>query len=206
MNDYEGDNAKFKDQCFGYCILVKDEVLASVESTVFTGAFIIKDHLIEVIGHKGSGAYMPVNYMFIKIDKKGNAEVISDDHNSYSDQLARINHSGFEIDLKPFNKLNYFLMMNENGLSVSSTNSKTGVEQSKCKEYYKGTMIACPTLYECKADVVVQELARAYAGHVGFSIHDPNIDEKKFNEVCFRVCRKENISYQEFEKNVCKAS
>lgn len=105
VDDFKGDQARFKDQCFGYCVLVKDKLLTSVESTVFTGALIAKDHLVEVIAHKGSGAYMPVNYSFIKIDKAGNAELISDDHNSYKDQLARINHSGLEIDLKPFRKL-----------------------------------------------------------------------------------------------------
>lgn len=206
-DDLEGDQAKFKDQCFGYCVLVKGKLLTSVESTVFKGAFIAGDHLIEVIAHKGGGAYMPVNYRFIKIDKAGNAELISDEHDSYNDQVARINHSGLEIDLKPFRKLQYFLLMNENGLNVSMKQpNKVNVEPTQCKEYYKGTLKACPTLYGCKADVVVQDLANAYAGHVEFSYHDPNIDEKKFNEVCFKVCRNENVSYEEFENTLCKAS
>ena len=205
-DDLEGDHAKFKDQCFGYCVLVKGKLVTSVESTAFTGAFIAKDRLIEVIAHKGSGAYMPVNYTFIKIDKAGNAELVSDEHDSYDDQLARINHSGLEIDLKPFRKLQYFLLMNENGLNVSMKKpNKVDVEPTQCKEYYKGTIEACPTLYGCKADVVVQDLANAYAGHVEFSYHDPNIDEKKFNEVCFKVCRNENVSYEEFENTLCKA-
>lgn len=207
VDDFKGDQARFKDQCFGYCVLVKGQLLTSVESTVFTGAFIAKDHLIEVIAHKGSGAYMPVNYSFIKIDKAGNAELISDDHNSYKDQLARINHSGLEIDLKPFRKLQYFLLMNENGLNVSMQKpNKVDVEPTQCKEYYEGTLEACPTLYGCKADIVVQDLARAYAGDVAFSYHDPNIDEKKFNEVCFKVCRNENVSYEEFENTLCKVN
>ncbi|NHB58924.1 hypothetical protein G9F32_12985 [Acinetobacter sp. 194] len=207
VNDYEGENGKFKDQCFGYCIMVKDKLLASVEAIVFTGAFIAKDYLIEVIGHKGSGAYMPVNYMFIKINKKGNAEVISDDHDSYNDQLARINHSGLEIDLKPFRKLQYFLLMNENGLSVSMKKPKRQeIKPNQCKEYYEGTLEACPMLHGCEAEVVVQSLARAYAGDVGFSYHDPNIDEKIFNQVCFKVCRGEEVNYQEFEDMLCKAS
>ena len=206
-DDLEGDHAKFKDQCFGYCVLVKGKLVTSVESTAFTGAFIAKDRLIEVIAHKGSGAYMPVNYTFIKIDKAGNAELVSDEHDSYDDQLARINHSGLEIDLKPFRKLQYFLLMNENGLNVSMKKpNKVDVEPTQCKEYYEGTLKACPTLYGCKADVVVQDLARAYAGDVAFSYHDPNIDQKKFNEVCFKVCRNENMSYEEFENTLCKAS
>lgn len=201
----EGSLGQFKDQCFGYCVIVNNKLLTSVEATVFTGAFIIKDHLVEVIAHKGSGAYMPVNYTFIKIDKAGNAELIKDDHDSYHDQLARINHSGFEIDLRPFRKLQYFLMMNENGLSVSLKKPmKEEVKTTQCKEYYQGTIEACPTLHGCDADVVVQSLSRAYASYVSFSFHDPNIDEKKFNQICFKVCRNENVSYEEFENSLCK--
>ncbi len=40
---------------------------------------------------------------------------------------------------------------------------------------------------DVKLTLWCRDLARAYAGDVAFSYHDPNIDEKKFNEVCFKV-------------------
>ena len=198
------DKAKYKDECIRECLFVKDKFIGSYEKISFSGAFILKDHLIEVFEHRGSGAYMPSSFAFVKIDTAGNAELISDDHASMEDQLARVGLEGFEIDLRPYMKLQYFLTFNENGLHVTSHNNRTNIETKTCKKYYAGTLEACPMLYECVAEDVVQALARAYAGDVMFSMHDQNVDEKKFNKLCAKVCRKEQVSYQEFENELCR--
>lgn len=205
--DLNGSKAKFRDECFAYCVFVKDKLLTSFEQIWFSGSFILNEDLIEFYVHGGSGAYMPATYTFIKIDTNGNTEIIEDNHESLNEHLARINQLGLEVDLRPFRKLNYFLLFNENGLNVSLLDStKRNTNPKVCKKYYDGAMQACPRLYECKADVVVQELARAYAGYVDYSVHDPNIDEKQFNQICFKICRNEAVSYTDFEEALCKAS
>lgn len=145
----------------------------------------------EVINHKSSGAYMPLNYKSIKIDKVGNAGLKTDDYGNYSNRLSRINHSGLEVDLKPFRNFKYFLLMNEHSLSLSVNKpSSADIEFGQCQHYDQRILKVCARLNVCQAKDVVEGLAHNYAGHSGFNIYDLNIDETKINEVCLKLCRK----------------
>lgn len=196
---------QYVDQCYEHCAVIKDTLIGYFEKISFHGDFILNDKLISVYAHGGSGAYMPISFTFIEIDVHGNVKVIQDQHDAVGpDQLARINQLGLDIDLRPYQKLHYFLYYGSNGLAVFGSDKKQNTDAKTCKEYYQSTLYACPMLYNCTAEVVVQDLARAYAGHVDFSFHDPNIDEKKFNQLCFKVCRQEKVSYEDFETALCR--